>query len=59
MLFFVMMLCWGHRAGGSLGSDVCGRRRLRVMVGCALTCLTYFSAAHYGHTLLPRGLPAR
>ena len=54
VLLFVMMLCWSHRASGSLGSGVwvmgagCG-----VMVAYALARITYFSAAHYGHTLLP------
>jgi len=54
VLFFVMRLCWTHTGGGTLGSGVtvmgagCG-----VMVAYAITRITYFSAAHYGHTLLP------
>lgn len=54
VLFFVMRLCWTHSGGGTLGGGVrvmgagCG-----VMVGYALTRITYFSAARYGHTLLP------
>lgn len=54
VLFFVMMLCWTHPGGGSLGGGVwLMGAGCAVMVAYALTRILYFSAARYAHAQLP------